>query len=135
MKKTVVQPENVAVPASPYVPAVVAGGFAFVSGQIGAPTAEDGAPSSIEEQTRDAVARLEEILRACGSGLEQIVRATVYLADIADFDRFNAAYREVMPQPWATRVTVQAALARPEFRVEIDAIAVVADAVGDPAAE
>ena len=96
----------------PFSQAVQANGFLFLSGQI--PLAADGTPlaGTIEEQTRNVLDRIAATLAALGSGLEDVVRATVWLADLDEFARFNAAYADYFKAPHLpVRSTVQAQLA------------------------
>lgn len=106
--------------------AVRAGGFVFVSGQPGVDRSgrvADGA----EAQTRLAFANLAEVLEAAGSGLAQVVRFTTLLRDITDLGTVVRVRRELLTPPYpADTVYAVAALARPEFLLEIEATALVA---------
>jgi len=108
-------------PAGSYSPALVFGDLVFVSGQ--GPLDPEGAiiPGTIEEETERTLRNVEALLRAAGSGLDKVLKCTCYLADIADFDRFDAAYRRVFGERLPTRTTVAAGL--DGIKVEIDAIA------------
>jgi 2-iminobutanoate/2-iminopropanoate deaminase len=109
----------------PYSQAVRAGGLLFVSGQIpldpatGAMVAGD-----IGAQTRRVLQNLEAILTAAGASFAQVVRTTVYLADMADFAAMNEVYATFFTQPAPARSTIQAAGLPKNARVEIDVIAV-----------
>jgi 2-iminobutanoate/2-iminopropanoate deaminase len=111
-------------PAGAYSPAVKAGPFVFVSGQVpkdpvtGALVGDD-----VESQTRQVIANIERALRAAGAELTDVVSVTVYLTNIDDWGKFNAVYKEIMPQPYPTRTALGADL-RGIF-VEISAIAYV----------
>ena len=111
----------------PYTPAVRAGDFVFVSGQLGLDA--DGKPVSpdVAGQARECIAKLQRLLQAAGAGLDRIVKVNVWLTDAADFPAFNAAYRECMPATPPARSTVVSALVIPGTRVEIDAIAYLGD--------
>ncbi|MFN7993276.1 MAG: RidA family protein [Bryobacteraceae bacterium] len=74
------------------------------------------------EQTRVTLTHIGKVLAAAGLTFADVVKCTCHLADIKDFDEFNAVYREFFPPPLPARTTVQSVIAR-EFRVEIDAIA------------
>ena len=76
-------------------------------------------------QTRQCIANVQAILEAGGSSLAQLVKTTVFLADMRTFDEMNAVYRELIPEPRPGRSTVEARLARPDLLVEIEAVAVV----------
>ena len=102
----------------PFSKAVQAGGFIFLSGQI--PLDGDGrpVPGSIEEQTDNVLGQIAATLAQLGSGLEDVVRVTVWLSDLALFGRFNAVYQAYFKAPHLpARSTVQARLA---FDVDIE---------------
>jgi len=105
--------------------AIRAGGLVFVSGQPGVDDAGRVAEGA-EAQARLAFANLDEVLSAAGSGLAHVVRFTTLLCDMADLDAVVRVRRELLAPPYpADTVFRAAALARPEFLLEIDAIAVV----------
>lgn len=105
-----------------YSAALVWRDLVFVSGQ--GPIDPQGAviPGTIEEETRLTLDNLAAHLAAAGSDLAHVVKCTCYLADIADFDRFDRAYRTAFGGHRPTRTTVAAGL--DGIKVEIDAIAV-----------
>lgn len=108
-----------------YSPATIAGGFVFTSGQGPImPATNEVVHSSIAEQTQRTIDNLEGVLRAAGSGLERIVKATVFLADLADWATVNAIWRERIGGVPPARTTVRADLLE-GMLVEIDAIAIV----------
>lgn len=110
----------------PYSQAVRAGQFLFVSGQIPLdPATGELVPGSIGDQTRRALQNIGEILRAAGGSFQQVVRTTVYLADLADFAAMNEAYAPFFGAPPPARSTIQAARLPKDARVEIDVIAVL----------
>jgi len=110
----------------PYSQAVRAGGLVFCSGQIPLdPRTGELVAGDIGEQTRQVLRNLGAVLQAAGASLDDVVRTTVYLADLGDFAAMNAAYGEFFGQPAPARATVQAARLPRDARVEIDAIAVV----------
>ena len=108
----------------PYSQAVVAGGLVFASGQIPleARTGEFVA-GGIREQTEQVMRNLSAVLQAAGSGLERVLKATVYLADMADFAEMNEVYGGFFREEPPARSTVQAARLPRDARVEIDVIA------------
>ncbi len=110
----------------PYSQAVRAGQFLFVSGQIPLdPATGELVPGSIGDQTRRALQNIGEILRAAGGSFQQVVRTTVYLADLADFSAMNEAYASFFGAPPPARSTIQAARLPKDARIEIDVIAVL----------
>jgi 2-iminobutanoate/2-iminopropanoate deaminase len=109
-------------PNLPYSAAVVAGGLCFVAGQFG--TDEQNRPvGDVEQQTRVAIDHLEAVLERAGTRLDLIVRATVWLRRLADFDAMNRAYRVRFPKDPPARVTVAVDDLLFGASVEIDAVA------------
>ena len=110
----------------PYSQAIAAGGLLFCSGQIPLDASTGQLVSGdIGDQTRQVLRNLGEVLRAAGVSLDDVVRTTVYLADLEDFGAMNAAYGEFFSRPAPARSTVQAARLPRDARVEIDAIALL----------
>lgn len=109
-------------PAGAYSPAIRAGQFLYVSGQVprdvktGATVGAD-----VVEQTRQVIGNLEMVLAAGGATLNDVVAVTVYLADPDLWTAFNGAYKELMPAPYPTRTAIGASLRG--FLVEISAVA------------
>src|SRR5947199_8484018 len=103
MRKTVVRTEQAPAPfqGAPYSQAIKAGGFVFVSGQLGlAPGASEMVGSTIQEQTEQIFDNLAAILAEAGSGLERLVKTTVFLASLDDFQGMNEVYaRRVRESP------------------------------------
>jgi len=107
--------------AGNYSPAVIAGDLIFVSGQVPRDPASGKMPDGIRAQTRQVLENLRAVLATAGATLDDVVAVTAYLADIADWDEFNAVYGEIFQAPYPTRTTVGAQLHG--FLVEISAIA------------
>jgi 2-iminobutanoate/2-iminopropanoate deaminase len=124
--KTVVRTETAPAPfqGAPYSQAIVAGGLVFVSGQLGlTPEHAEMVGETIQEQTEQVFANLAAILAAAGSGLERLVKTTVYLTDLGDFAGMNEVYaRHVGEQPPA-RATMEVSALPSGAKVEIEAIA------------
>lgn len=115
-------------PAGPYSPAIVSGNFVFVSGQAGRDPATDALPPDVETQTELALKNIGAILEAAGSGLQDVVRCGVFLVDIKEFSKMNGVYARMFAGHRPARTTVEvSALPGEGMRVEIDAIAVVAN--------
>ncbi len=114
-----------AAPKGPYSPAVRAGGFVFISGQI---PAEAGTGEvnrgDIREQTARALQNLRAVLEAAGCVPEQVVKTTVYLTDMLDFAAMNEVYAGFFTTAPPARTTVEVASLPLGVGVEIDAIAV-----------
>lgn len=99
--------------------AVIANGFVFLAGQVAADTSAD-----TEGQTRQVLAEIDRLLALSGSNKSRILSATVYLPDMADFGVMNRAWEAwVAAADKPARATVQAALATPAYRVEIQVTA------------
>jgi len=110
----------------PYSQAIRTGDLVFASGQVALdPATGKLVDGGIEEQTRQVLANLSAVLEAAGTHLGRVVRATVYLTDLGDFERVNAIYAEWFPEAPPARVCVEVSRLPKESRVEIDAIALL----------
>ncbi len=108
----------------PYSQAIRTGSLLFVSGQIPLdPVTGSMIEGDIAAQTRRVFANLQAILEAAGGSFENVVRTTVYLADMNDFATVNEIYGTYFTAPAPARATVQAARLPKDARVEIDLIA------------
>jgi len=108
----------------PYSQAVRAGDFLFVSGQIPIDPATGAlVEGEIGDQTRRVLLNLQAILAAAGASLDEVVRTTVFLANLDDFAAMNEAYGEFFALPAPARSTVEAARLPKGARLEIDVIA------------
>lgn len=118
---------SVPAPVGAYSAAVRAGPFVFVSGQVPCnPETGELVGEDVESQTRQVIANVKRALEAAGASLSDVVSVIVYLADIGDWDRFNTAYKALMPAPYPTRTALGAGLHG--FMVEISAVAYIGDA-------
>ena len=108
----------------PYSQAIETQGWVFCSGQIGLdPKSGALVAGGIEAETRTALENLREVLVEAGLGFHDIVKTTIFLADLGDFDVVNRVYGEHFSAPYPARSTVQAAALPRKARVEIEAIA------------
>lgn len=129
-------PPGVATPRGPYSPAVRAGDFLYVSGQIPInPETNQTVLGDIQMETRQVLSNIERILKACGASAADVVKCQVYLTDVKDFAKMNEVYAEFFGESKPARTTIGvAALPLPGAKVEIDAIAYVpfrkTDAIG-----
>lgn len=111
-------------PIGPYSQGVIAGGLMFVSGQIPLdPATGEFVPGEIEAQTEQVLKNILAILKEAKMGPENVVKSTVYLADLADFARMNEVYARYLGKEPPARSTIQAAGLPKGARVEIDVIA------------
>ncbi|HBH74060.1 MAG TPA: reactive intermediate/imine deaminase [Synechococcales bacterium UBA10510] len=116
-------------PVGPYNQAVLAGGLLFCSGQIALDPATGAmvGDGDVELETRQVLANLQAVLAAAGCTPQQVVRTTVFLADLTDFAAVNAIYGEVFGEGVSpARACVEVAALPKAARVEIDCIAVLA---------
>lgn len=123
MKKSV---ETRAAPAAlgPYSQAIEWGQWLFSSGQIGIePGSGKLVPDGIEAETRIALANLREVLAAAGLDFADVLKTTLFLVDLADFETVNRIYAEHFTAPYPARTTVGVAALPRGARVEIEAIA------------
>jgi 2-iminobutanoate/2-iminopropanoate deaminase len=124
--KTAVRTEEAPAPfqGAPYSQAIKAGGFVFVSGQLALrPDHAEIVGDSIGEQTEQVFANLRAILEAAGSGLDRVVKTTVYLADLGDFAGMNEVYARHVGDVPPARATVEIAALPSGAKVEIEAVA------------
>jgi 2-iminobutanoate/2-iminopropanoate deaminase len=127
-EKTVVRTEAAPAPfqGAPYSQAISAGGFVFVSGQLALkPGDKQLSGGSIEEQTEQIFVNLRAILEEAGSGLDRLVKTTVYLQDLDDFQGMNSVYATHVGDQPPARATVEVARLPSGALVEIDAIALL----------
>jgi 2-iminobutanoate/2-iminopropanoate deaminase len=121
-KRTVSSPEFPKV-LGPYSQAVVAGGFVFVAGQGPInPKTQKMELGDIKSETRLELTNISNILKAANSSPENVVKVSVFLADLNDFEAMNEVYREFFRDNYPARTTVQAVL-RTGRKIEIDCIA------------
>lgn len=112
-------------PIGPYSQAVRVDGLVFVSGQIPVePTTGRVVEGGIAAQTHQVMKNLRAVLAAAGSGLDKIVKTTVFLASLDDFPVFNRVYEEYLGNSRPARATVQAARLPLEVLLEVEAVAV-----------
>jgi 2-iminobutanoate/2-iminopropanoate deaminase len=111
-------------PIGPYSQAVISGGFLFCSGQIALdPGTGQLVEGGIEAQTDRVLLNLQAVLREAKMGPENVVKTTVYLADMADFPKMNEVYARHLGSEPPARTTIQAAGLPMGVRVEIDVVA------------
>jgi len=119
-----ISPAGVPAPRGPYSPAVRAGDFIYVSGQVPVdPATQQVVSGEIGVETRRVLDNVKLILEGCGATMADVVRCTVFLADAKDFAAMNAVYAEYFGENKPTRTTVVAGFVLQGIKVEIDAIA------------
>ncbi len=107
----------------PYSQAIATEGLLFCSGQLGLDPATGELADGVEAQAERALANLGAVLAAAGATMGDVLKTTIFLADMADFAAVNAVYGRFMPDPPPARSTVQVAALPKGGRVEIEAIA------------
>jgi 2-iminobutanoate/2-iminopropanoate deaminase len=123
--KTVVRTEAAPAPfqGAPYSQAIAAGGFVFVSGQLGLKPGDTAISGGISEQTEQVFANLKAILEEAGTGLDRLVKTTVFLQQLDDFQPMNDVYAKHVGGRPPARATVEVAQLPSGALVEIEAIA------------
>lgn len=112
--------------AGPYSQAIRTGELVFTAGQLGIdPGSGELAGDGVAQQAERAIANLEAILVAAGSGLANLVKVTVFLADIADWPAVNDVYARLIPEPFPARSAFAVKDLPRGARVEIEAVATV----------
>lgn len=126
MAKTAVHTTNAPQPAGPYSQGIEANGFFYTAGFGPQDPATSAVADSVAEQTRQVLRNVQAVLAERGLSMDDCVKTTVHLADLADFAEFNEAYSEFFSQPYPVRTTVGSQLAN--ILVEIDVVAAIPDA-------
>ncbi|MGH2585011.1 MAG: RidA family protein [Dehalococcoidia bacterium] len=127
-EKSVVRTEAAPAPfqGAPYSQAITAGGLVFVSGQLALrPGSGELVGSTIQEQTEQIFANLRAILEAAGSGLDRLVKTTVFLVNLGDFAGMNEVYARHIGERPPARSTVEVAALPSSALVEIEAVALL----------
>ena len=123
----IVSTDNAPKAIGPYSQAVVHAGLVYCSGQIPLdPKSNALVEGGIAEQTERVLENLRAVLEASGSGLQHVLKTTVYLLDMSEFSAMNEVYGRYFSDRPPARATVQAARLPRDVRVEIDCIAAVA---------
>lgn len=124
--KEIISTENAPGAIGPYSQAIKAGNLVFCSGQIPIdPKTGDFVSGDVADQTEQVIANLKAVLEAAGAGIGDVVKTTVFLADMSEFAAMNEVYGKHFVDNKPARATVQAARLPRDARVEIDCIAVL----------
>jgi len=119
----IIRTENAPKAVGPYSQGVCANGFLFVSGQIPIdPTTGIFVPGGIREQTKQALLNVKAIVETAGLKMSQVVKATVFLADMNDFTAMNEVYASFFSEPFPARAAFQAVRLPKDAMVEIEVI-------------
>ena len=126
MTKQVVSTEKAPAAVGPYSQAINTGPLVFVSGQIPFdPATGEIVPGDVQDQTRQSLKNVREVLLAAGSSMDKIVKATVFITDMNDFPKINEVYAEFFPENPPARACVEVSRLPKDVNVEIEAIALV----------
>lgn len=123
MSRTVISTEDAPEAIGPYSQAILADGWLYTAGQIGLDPASGEMVDGVESQARRALANLEAVLAEAGLDFGDVVKTTVYLADMDDYARVNEIYGEHFEAPYPARSAVEAATLPRDARVEIELVA------------
>ena len=130
--KKIVSTEKAPKAIGPYSQAIRTENLVFTAGQLGLdPVTMELAPDGVEAQTRQALTNLKHVLEIADSGLNYVVKTTVFLQDMKDFAQMNAVYAEFFPENPPARSTVQVAALPKGGLVEIECIALLSPQRGD----
>ncbi|MBT1706732.1 RidA family protein [Fulvivirgaceae bacterium PWU5] len=125
MSKTVVYSAAAPAPIGPYSQAIQTGNMLFVSGQIAIQQSTGQMlTGNIEEETKQVMTNLDEILKAAGMDFTNIVKTSIFLKDMGNFPKVNAIYGEYFPSNPPARETVEVSRLPKDVNVEISCIAV-----------
>jgi 2-iminobutanoate/2-iminopropanoate deaminase len=124
MERKIIATDKAPGAVGPYSQGIAAGGFIFTAGQIPIdPAAGKVEAETIEEQTRQSLMNIRAVLHAAGSGLDRVVKMTVFMTDLGQFQAMNAVYAEFFPADPPARSAVQVAALPLGVQIEIEAIA------------
>ncbi len=124
MSRRTINTDKAPAAIGPYSQAVVTRQMVYTAGQIGLdPATGKLAGDDIESQTRQVLSNLEEVLKEAGASFKDVVKTTIYVADMADFSKVNAVYKEKFGAEPPARSTIQAAALPLNALVEMDMIA------------
>ena len=130
--KKIIHTEKAPKAIGPYSQAVRIENMVFTAGQIGLePATMEIVAGGVEVETRQVLTNLQRVLEAADSGLNYVVKTTVFLRDMADFPKMNAIYAEFFPDNPPARSTVAVASLPKNVAVEIEAVALLAPHQGD----
>ena len=127
MTKDAIQTSGAPAAIGPYSQAIRAGRTVYLSGQIGLDPVTGNLREGLEAQIRQVIANLKAVAEACGGTLDDIVKMTLLLADMADFATVNDILAKTFTPPYPARATYQVAALPRAARVEIEAVLVLKD--------
>ena len=121
-----IKPDDFKDPAGHYSPAVISNGFVFVSGQVAAdPETGEAIGGTVEQQTEICLRNLEQVLEAAESGLDRLVKVTIFISDEDHWGAVNEVYKRVLGDHKPARAIIPVGEFREPLLIEIEAIAEV----------
>ena len=123
LQRKTIRTEHAPAALGPYSQAIHAGDLIFASGQLGLDPTTGKLQEGIEAQTHQALANVAAVLQAAGTGVEKVVKTTIFLANMADFAKVNAIYGEIFHTEPPARSTIQVAALPLGGLVEIEVVA------------
>lgn len=122
--KRIIETKSAPAPVGPYSQAVEAQGFVFCSGQIAInPASNEVLQGSVGEQAEQVMLNIKAVLAQAGLGFENIVKATIFLTSMNDFNAVNEVYGKYVKAPWPARSTIAVAALPKGVQVEIEVVA------------
>ena len=125
MSKTAIHSKNAPAAIGPYSQAIGAGGTVYLSGQIGLDPATGNLVDGVEAQTHQVLKNLRAVAQAAGGELDDIVKLTLLMADLADFAKVNEIMATYFKPPYPARATFQVAALPKAARVEVEGVLVL----------
>ena len=128
MEKNRIHSDNAPAAVGPYSQAIRAGDLVFTAGQVALdPAGGELVGSDVAAQTEQVISNLKAVLAAAGTGLEHVIKTTVFLQNMSDFAAMNAVYARHFPEPFPARSTVEVGALPKGGLVEIECVAVIRD--------
>ena len=124
IERTIIATEEAPGAVGPYSQGIAADGFVFTAGQVPInPASGKIEAETIEDQTRQVLTNVDAVLRAAGSSLDRVVKMTVFMTDLADFQAMNGVYAEFFPANPQARSAVQVVALPLGVQIEMEAVA------------
>ena len=124
IERTIIATEEAPGAVGPYSQGIAADGFVFTAGQVPInPASGKIEAETIEDQTRQVLTNVDAVLRAAGASLDRVVKMTVFMTDLADFQAMNGVYAEFFPANPPARSAVQVVALPLGVQIEMEAVA------------
>ncbi len=125
MKKELISTNQAAAAIGPYSQAIKVGNLVFTSGQLPIDYIGELVSSDISDQTQQCLENVQAILEEAGSDMSQVVKCTVFVMDMNDFDAINKVYATFFEKPYPARTLVEVSKLPKNAKIEIEAVAVI----------